>query len=138
MSEKDDLDKNVEPGSGTSAVEWVVAALGALILVSMIGYMLFYGLTQQSGPPRIVLEAGAVTESAGGYLVEFTARNEGPSTAAALHIKGQLMDGAEILEEAEAQLDYVPEHSKREGGMFFDQDPREHTLVLSSEGYSKP
>ena len=136
--EDDEDGSKKEQVSGTSRLEWLAAAIGALILLSTIGYMAVYGLTQPDGPPKIALVQGPVEPVGDGYVMQFTVRNEGSSTAAALHVSGQLLDGGQLVEESEATIDYVPEHSEREGGLFFTLDPRQHGVSLRSEGYSKP
>lgn len=123
---------------GTSALEWVVAAIGAAILVAMIGYMLHDGLTRREGPPDVVLTQGPVQPTASGFVLPFKAENRGHSTASALEIGGRLMDGDRVVEESRATVDFLPEGSEREGGLFFTRDPRQGGLVLRAEGYSRP
>jgi uncharacterized protein (TIGR02588 family) len=123
---------------GTSLLEWVVASAGALILIAMIAYLVFYGLTKPDGPPMIRFEAGPVDATGTGYVVQFTVRNEGHSTASALEISGRLMQGDSIAEESRATIDHVPEQSLRRGGLFFSRDPAPYQLVLRAEGYASP
>jgi uncharacterized protein (TIGR02588 family) len=124
--------------TGTSMVEWAAATAGAILLFGTISYMTYYGVTRPDGPPKIALLQGSIEGAPGGYVVEFTARNNGHRTAATLKVTGQLLDGKRVIEESEATLDYVPEQSERVGGLFFTQDPSEHQVRLRSEGYSAP
>lgn len=137
-NKNDEQEPQKEQITGTSWLEWGVAAAGALILFGTIGYMTYYGLTQPDGPPKIAFMHGPVEEAPGGYVMQFTARNDGLSTAAALKVTGQLLEGGQVVEESEATLDYVPEQSERKGGLFFEQDPRQHEVMLQSKGYAKP
>jgi uncharacterized protein (TIGR02588 family) len=123
---------------GTSLLEWTVASGGALILVALIGYLVFYGLTNPDGPPKIRFETGAVEEAGSGYVVQFTVRNEGYSTASALEISGRLALGDSIAEESRATIDHLPEQSSRRGGLFFSRNPALYRLGLRAEGYSSP
>ncbi|KAB0676218.1 TIGR02588 family protein [Aureimonas leprariae] len=123
---------------GTSALEWSFAVAGGTILVGMIGYMVYYGLSQPTGPAKIVLKADTVEPMPEGYVLTFTARNVGSSTAAALKIKATLLEGERVIEEREATIDYLPEHSEREGGFFFRRDPRLYRTDLMSAGYAAP
>lgn len=136
--ENDDHAHEEKRPSGTSALEWGAATMGAILLLGVIGYMSYCGITQPDGPPKIALRQGPTHRAPGGFLVEFTARNEGNKTAATLKVTGQLLDGERVVEKSEATFDYVPEQSERIGGLFFTQDPSRHELRLRSEGYSAP
>jgi uncharacterized protein (TIGR02588 family) len=124
--------------TGTSRLEWAAAALGGVLLISLIGYLAYTGLTAAAGPPRIEVRTGKLDQGPGGYIVQFAARNNGESTAAAVKVRGRLLTGDQVVEESEAVLDFVPERSEREGGLFFERDPRRHTLSIRAEGYAKP
>lgn len=41
-------------------------------------------------------------------------------------------------ETAEANFDFIPDHSARRGGLFFESDPRQRRLSLRAEGYVEP
>ena len=131
-------EKTNEPGKleGTSGLEWITAAGGALILLGMIGYLTIFGLTKSDRLPEITVVGGPIEPAGSGYRVEFTARNDGHRTAAALQVRGVLRAGDAIVEESRAVIDYVPGASERKGGLFFMRDPRQNTLELRGEGYS--
>lgn len=123
----------------TSPWEWVAAALGALLIGSALVYMAQYGLSRpRHGPPEVIVQPVAIVPVDGGYLVQFRARNTGDSTAAQLLVGGELQQGGATVEESEATLDYLPEHSEREGGLFFTRDPARYELKLRAKGYAKP
>jgi uncharacterized protein (TIGR02588 family) len=123
---------------GTSLLEWVVACVGALFLASTIGYLVFQGVSKEEGPPDIGFETGRAETSGGGYLVRFTARNRGYSTASAVEISGRLMQGDIVVEESRATLDHLPEQSARQGGLFFSRNPADFDLRVRAEGYASP
>jgi uncharacterized protein (TIGR02588 family) len=127
-----------EAFQGTSRLERVVAAAGAVILLAMIGYLVFYALTKPDGPPKISFETGPVEAAGSGYVVQFTVRNDGYSTASALEIRGRLVQGDSIAEESRATIDHVPEQSARRGGLFFSRNPALYQLGLRAEGYTSP
>lgn len=127
-----------KPSVGTSRIEWIAAGLGGAILVSTIGYMVYYGLTTENGPPVVAIEQGPVERAGAGYLVRFTARNDGQSTAAELHLSGTLRNGDAVVERSGAVIDFLPEGSTREGGLFFTHDPSGLALELRAEGYVAP
>lgn len=46
--------------------------------------------------------------------------------------------GGSGREHGEATLDYVPQHSEREGGLLFLNDPARHERQLRVKGYVEP
>jgi uncharacterized protein (TIGR02588 family) len=122
----------------TSPLEWLVAGIGALLVIFAVGYMVHFALTRPDGPPAVVLEVTGVSPAGAGYLVRFKASNTGRSTAAGVVVTGELSSGGERVEESEMTLDYLPQESERQGGLFFTEDPDAHELVLRAQGYAEP
>jgi uncharacterized protein (TIGR02588 family) len=122
----------------TSALEWVVAGIGALLVMFAVGYMVHFAMTRPEGPPAVVLEVTAVSRTSAGYLVRFKATNTGHSTGAGIVVTGELSRDGEAVEESEMTLDYLPQDSERQGGLFFTEDPAAHELVLRAQGYAEP
>lgn len=116
----------------------LVAAVGAVLVLAVLGFLAWELLTTTETPPAIVVRAEAVEPQPGGYLVRFEARNDGGSTAAGAEIVGRLREGATLVEEARVTLDYLPARSSRAGGLLFARDPRGLELRLQAEGYSEP
>ena len=104
---------------GTSPLEWTAAAFGAVVLALIVGYLVHDGLTGEGAPPSITVERLATITQPGGHLVTIEVRNDGDETAAGLTVRGGLYDGDRLVEESETTIDYVPQGSKRNGGLFF-------------------
>jgi uncharacterized protein (TIGR02588 family) len=122
-----------------STWEWVVAGLGAAIVLSAVAFMLYDAITAGPHPtPRITVRADTVIEYGSGYVVEFRAVNEGDATAAAVIVSGELGRGTGVLERTEVTLDYIPARSSRTGGLVFANDPRTHRLALRAKGFNRP
>lgn len=120
---------------GTPLLEWIAAAIGALVTLALLGFIAWKAVTATpADPATVVLRPGAVHATAGGYVVEVTAHNPTDSTAAAVRIEGRLGGG----ETSEATIDYVPGRSEREAALLFTKDPRSHGLSLRATGYEKP
>jgi uncharacterized protein (TIGR02588 family) len=117
---------------------WLIAALGATLVVGTLGFTAYDGLVAGSAPPSILVSVEAVRHQNGGYWVLVRATNEGGSTAAELRVRGELKQDGQTLETSEASFDYVPARSQREGTLFFRRDPRAATLELSAVGYREP
>ncbi|WP_300573406.1 TIGR02588 family protein [Phenylobacterium sp.] len=135
--DRDDGDDH-EAAETTSPLEWLVAGVGALLVVFTVGYMVQFALTRPEGPPAVVLEVTGVSRASTGYLVSFTATNTGLSTGAGIVVTGELSSGGARIEASEMTLDYLPQDSERQGGLFFTQDPAAHELVLRAQGYAEP
>jgi uncharacterized protein (TIGR02588 family) len=118
-------------------LEWTVGGLGAIIFFGMLTLLIATDMTSRDLPPSISVEVERVTAVDGGYVLEFTARNESDVTAADIAIVGELRAG-EDTQHREARFDYLPPRSERQGGFFFESDPRAGALALRAEGYNEP
>jgi uncharacterized protein (TIGR02588 family) len=126
------------PPHAVPILEWGVGALGALLLVGTIGFLVWHALGRDEAPPDVRVVVESVLELQNGYLVQFRALNEGGATAAQLMIEGELSGPDGPIETSEATLDYLPPRSGRQGGLFFARDPRGLDLQLRARGYAKP
>ena len=124
--------------NGTPLLEWIAGAVGlglVLMTLAVIGHEAMVG---DSSPPAVTVEARAVQAVKGGWLVEREVINSGGSPAAQVAVEGALTLAAKAPEKAEASFDYVPDHSRRRGGLFFADDPRGGQLSLRAKGYVEP
>jgi len=124
--------------SHAAPAEWVVAAVSTVIVLAMLGYTIYEGVTRDHSPPLISVRADSVVASNNGYVVVFTARNEGGSTAAAVLVRGTVRRDTTTLEESEATIDYVPIRSSAVGALIFTIDPRRYRLELRAIGFDTP
>lgn len=123
---------------GTPLLEWIAGAVGlglVLLTLAVIGQEAMVG---DSSPPNVTVEARSVQAVKGGWLVEIEVINSGGSPAAQVAVEGELTLAAKAPETAEASFDYVPDHSRRRGGLFFADDPRGGQLSLRAKGYVEP
>jgi uncharacterized protein (TIGR02588 family) len=118
--------------------EWVVAAIGAVLVAATIGYLVWLALSRDEAPPDVRVAAAGVVALQNGWLVKFRATNAGATAAAELLIEGELVGEGGPVETSEATIDYLPPRSEREGGLFFRRDPRRHELHLRAKGYVDP
>jgi uncharacterized protein (TIGR02588 family) len=118
-------------------LEWVVGGLGAIIFFGMLTVLIATGMSSRDLPPSISVEVERVTSAEGGYVLEFTARNESDVTAADIAVVAELRAGEE-MQRREARFDYLPPRSERQGGFFFESDPRQGALTLRAQGYNDP
>jgi uncharacterized protein (TIGR02588 family) len=124
--------------AGASPWEWITAAIGLVLLVGAIGYLVYVAVATPPGPPALTFEQGPVMRSGDGYVVDIVVRNEGAATAAAVEIEGTLRRDGAVVETSTATLDYLPRFSDRNFGLFFSSDPSDGQLELRALGYSEP
>ena len=130
--------KERQPRQAVPLLEWIVAALGAILVGGAIAYLVYHSMTRGQTPPDIRVGAEQVLELGHGYVVQFRALNEGGSAAAQVTIEGEVVGPDGATERGEAVLDYLPPRSDRAGGLLFTSDPRQGELRLRATGYAKP
>lgn len=119
-------------------VEWIIGAVGLLIVVGAIGVLIYEAVAGDKSPPDVKLTVQAITPQRNGYLVKVSAENEGGQTAARVSIKAELIAQEQAIEVAETTFGYLPAHSVRDAGVFFTRDPRQGKLRLRAVGYEEP
>lgn len=122
----------------TPALEWLMAALGLVLLLGVIGVLLVDALGDGGEPPAISLATLGVTRTPAGWVVEFEARNTSHAPAAEVSVTGALTAGGAELERRTATLDYLPGGGASRGGLLFRNDPAGARLELSADGYREP
>src|ERR671914_2542412 len=92
----------------TSASEWIVAAVSALLVLGVIGFLVYDGMVSPQTPPDVRVEVDSIHQAGPGFLVLLRARNDGHNTAADVIIEGELMADSGRVEASETTIDYVP------------------------------
>lgn len=124
--------------SGTPPLEWIVAALGAVIVAAALTFLIYEGAAGDRSAPDIKVEIKDIAAVRNGYRVRFAAMNQGGEAAANIVIEGELAKGGTSVETSESSIDYLPSHSERSGGLFFNRDPRSFDLQVRARGYEDP
>ena len=124
--------------AGVSRLEWIVAAIGLLLVSGCIGYLIHIGLTKDGTPPDVVVSVDQVLPGEQGFRVLLTARNTGGRTAEEVEIEGRLTDGGRTVEAGEVTLDFLPPESRRKATIAFRNDPSRFQLELRALGYREP
>lgn len=124
--------------SGVSRLEWIVAAIGLLLVSGSIAYLIHSGLTKDDTPPDVVVSLDQVLPGKQGFRVLLSARNSGGRTAEEVAIEGRLTDGGHVVETGAVTLDFLPPESRRKATMTFRNDPGRYQLELRALGYREP
>lgn len=122
----------------TPLVEWLAAGVGLFLVVATILLIASEAFMADPSPPQVEVRALEIRSSGPGFLVVVEARNVGGSPAAGVLVEGELERGDAPPEIAEASFDFIPDHSARRGGLFFETDPRQSRLSLRAKGYAEP
>lgn len=118
--------------------EWVVAALGLVLLLASVGYLAWHARFEPATPPDPVVEVTSVGAQGDRHLVLFRVHNRGTATAAALRITGELRREGQVVEQAETEFQHLPGRSSREAGLFFRNPPAQFELVLAPRSFQRP
>ncbi|OHV82269.1 TIGR02588 family protein [Rhizobium sp. LCM 4573] len=119
-------------------VEWVTGIVSALIVFLMIAWIAKEAWMEDGAPPEFSIEVTGRGAAADGYRVEFDIANRATTTAAAVVVRGEIVDGGEVAEDAEVTFDYVPAESKSSGALLFSQDPGAREVRIRTIGYIDP
>lgn len=137
MAEKKSKEENTHPGE-SSLLEWITAAIGLIIVLGALGFLIYRGAMKGDAPPNLKVEVESVTKTGENYLVKFRVANTGEMTAAAVTIEGELKNGEKTEEASDTSLTYVPMQSTRRGGLIFTKNPNEFKLEIRAKGYEQP
>lgn len=141
---RDSEDRNSSPNERQnkedkiSVWEWITAFIGLALVTGAIGFMLYNAAAGSETPPSVTLRVEKIEQIENGYLVKFSALNKGSETIAEVAIEAELKAGGEKTETKQVTLHYLPSHSVRKGGFFFQNDPRQFDLQMSAVGYEQP
>lgn len=130
-------EQNKEKDEQISVWEWITGFIGLVLVVGAIGFMLYQAFQEKGLPPDVKIQIESISQIENGYLVKFQALNEGDATAEGLIIEAELKV-PEKSETNQTTINFLPAHSTRNGGFFFQNDPRHYELKLRAVGYQKP
>ncbi len=120
-------------------LEWISAAVGLLLTLTVLGALAWEGLMGPNGaPPAVEATVSRITPVQAGYVVEVELHNRSSATAAAVEIEGELTKSDGTATTSTATVDYVPGESTRNAGLFFKDDPRRHRLEVRALGFAEP
>jgi uncharacterized protein (TIGR02588 family) len=119
-------------------VEWLTGLLATVIVLAMTGWILREAWTTDESPPVLSAHVLDVEPLPAGWRVMIQVRNASDATAAAVEVKGTLMDGTTPVEETRVTFDYVAAGSTSKGGLLFANDPSRYRLSILPAGFTEP
>lgn len=122
-----------------SLLEWIASAIGAVIALTLLGFLVAEAVQTSSGePPMIDVQPIRAVAGDRFHVVEVRVRNRSGATASAVQIEGRLMQAGKAVETSSATLAYVPGNSERRAGLIFNRDPQPYTVEAGATGYEQP
>lgn len=109
--------------------EWVVAALGLILTLALLGFLLRSALDGSRRPPDISVAVDSVVRQNSGWLAFVTATNAGDATAADVTLEGAIDGGSQP---SSVVLDYLPPRSSRGAVLMFPSDPTGRLTVRAT------
>jgi uncharacterized protein (TIGR02588 family) len=119
-------------------VEWVVFAVGLILVSATLGYLIFAGATMGHEPPSLEVRLGTPEQRQFNFIVPVTVVNHGDETAEGVLIEVVMANGGKEIARGELNVAFLPRHATREGWVTFEQDPRTAQLKARVLGYQKP
>lgn len=116
-------------------LEWVSAALGLAIAVGLLGIIGREALVHGDGGdvPILAAQIEGIESTPSGYVARIAVTNSSGQTAARVELEGKA--GGET---SHASIDYVPGRSRAEGGLLFQDDPRQGGVTVRVTGFQLP
>ncbi|HET6893680.1 MAG TPA: hypothetical protein VFH31_21460 [Pyrinomonadaceae bacterium] len=118
--------------------EWIVFALGLILVSSTLGYLIYAGASMGHEPPSLEVRLGTPEQRQFNFIVPVTVVNHGDETAEGVRIEVVMESGGEVKARGEFDVPFVPRHATREGWVTFEQDPRTAQLKARVRGYQRP
>ena len=120
-------------------VEWAVFAVGLLLVLSALGYLIYEGATMGSDPPGLEVRLGTPAARTHNFIVPVSVTNHGDETAEGVTVEVTLESGAgQEPARGEITIAFIPRRATRDGWVAFQQDPRSARLTARVLGYGKP
>lgn len=119
-------------------LEWVVFAIGLVLVAGTLSYLIYAGATTGSEPPSLEVRLGTPQQRTHNFIVPVTVVNHGDKTAGAIKIEVVLESEGQEKARGELDIPFLPRRATREGWVAFEQDPRTAQLKARVLGYEEP
>ena len=128
-----------ERKSRPAPLEWVAASIGLAIFIGLFAILFARALNDdKTHTADLTVENHRMVATPTGTRVTFDVRNRSGQTAAAVQIKGRLLEGGSEVESSEVTLDYVPARSRVRAGLMFSEAPHGRRVEVHAVGYREP
>jgi uncharacterized protein (TIGR02588 family) len=119
-------------------LEWTVFGVSALIVAAVLGLLVTQAVATGEEPPEVVVITAEPQRTGAGFLVPVEAVNRGAETVENAEIEVTLELGGRVVERGTFMVAFLPRHSKRNGWVQFERDPRCCRISARAVGFEKP
>ena len=124
--------------SRTEWLEWALGAVSGLIVLALVAYLAFEGVTDARAVADLEIAAAPPAAAPARPELRFTLSNRGGRAATAVAVSMTLKDGLRIAGVSRLTVDQVPPRSTVTGAFLLPSDAAGLTPVLAVEGYLDP
>lgn len=111
--------------------EWTVFGLSLVLVLAILGYLGYKVYHHSETPPEIVAQVWPAPSSYTPNRYQVQVENKGGSSAEEVRVEVSIRRGGQELEKAELQIAFVPQESKREGWVVFEQAASQSDSVVA-------
>lgn len=125
-------------GEKYNIAEKIGFAIGLLVSVALVGYLVFQISQKKKIPPQLQVSSSykAALEP---YTFQIRVENKGEETAKSVNLRFSLYQNGQSVETASMSIDYVPVKSSEIGWVVFYRERKQgDSLVVSSITFLKP
>ncbi len=119
-------------------LEWSAFGTSLILVLTTVGYLAVSAGSDASLGPRIEARLGPAEPRRHTFAVPVTVANEGDRAAEQVEIRVELTTPGREAEHASLHLDYLPQHSTREGWVEFVHNPADGQMTARPLGYEIP
>ncbi len=124
--------------SRTEWLEWALGAVSGLIVLALVAYLAFEGVTDARAVPDLEIAAAPPAAAPARPELRFTLSNRGGRAATAVAVSMTLREGTRVAGVSRLTVDQVPPRSTVTGAFLLPSDAAGLTPVLAVEGYLDP
>ncbi|GAA4737789.1 hypothetical protein GCM10023328_18080 [Modestobacter marinus] len=122
----------------TSRNEYLLGAVGALVILLVLAFLGYQAVVVRDGVPRLEVTAAVAERVGEGWVVPVEVVNEGGQTVEQVHVTGVLSRDGEEVQQATATFAYLAPSSEQSGALLFSEDPTDGTLEIRPAAYTLP
>lgn len=138
MSQDDDQDQPGPADGDTSRGEYLLGALGAVVVLLVLAFLVYQAVVVRDGDPRLVVTAAVAQPVDDGWVVPIEVVNEGGTTAEQVEVTGVLSREGREVQEATVTFAYLAPDSRQSGALLFSEDPTDGRLEIRPAAYTVP
>ena len=126
--------------SGRSVAEWTTLAIGAVLILALVGLVTYLYVSGDNRPPVVAATPldQEIRHEEGTYYVPIEVTNRGDRTAEEVVVQAELSTGEGAPEVSEFTIDFLAGGETAEGTVAFSADPSAGELMVGVVSFRSP